>query len=301
MPNISNSTNSNSSLPKEGGGKVRNLIVRTLTGVIFLAVMVGGIITSSVTAAVLFGVITLLTVWEFTGIMNKQEDVEMNRFLTTVAAFMLYCGFLGTALYLPPGLAFLPWILSCLYLLVTELYMQRQRPILNWATMALAQLYIAVPFGLLMFIHVTHDFILSEYLCDKGNFIVLAIFVFLWCSDTGAYCTGSLIGRHKLFPRISPAKTWEGSIGGGVLSVVVSQVFAYYFPMLSPIKWAFFALVIVIFGTWGDLIESLLKRQLGIKDSGHILPGHGGMLDRFDSSLVAIPAAYIYLLVISSI
>ena len=124
---------------------------------------------------------------------------------------------------------------------------------------------------------------------------MLAIFVFLWCSDTGAYCTGSLIGKHKLFPRISPAKSWEGSVGGAVVALIASQVFYSYAPFITPVEWAIFALVVVVFGTWGDLIESLLKRQIGIKDSGHILPGHGGMLDRFDSSLLAIPAVFAYL------
>ena len=97
------------------------------------------------------------------------------------------------------------------------------------------------------------------------------------------------LGRHRLFERISPKKSWEGSIGGGIISILVSLVMAHFFPFLSVLQWIGFALVVVVFGTWGDLVESLLKRQLGIKDSGNILPGHGGMLDRFDSTLLAVP------------
>ena len=134
-----------------------------------------------------------------------------------------------------------------------------------------------------------------------SSYYILAIFVLLWCNDTGAYCTGSLIGRHKLFPRISPGKTWEGSVGGAVLAVAASQVFAHFVPTLTALQWAGFAIVVVVFGTWGDLVESLLKRQLGVKDSGNILPGHGGMLDRFDSSLLAIPATVVYLSLLSLI
>ena len=278
-----------------GGSKMKNLIVRTLTGIVFIVVMIGGILYSPLTTALLFALITALSAWEFTGIINKQDDVELNRFITTVAAIMFFFGFFGYALGISPSLAFLPWLLSCTYLMITELYLQRQRPILNWALTAMSQLYIALPFGLLCLLRSSTDAELSQLLGNNGATVVLAIFVCLWCSDTGAYCTGSLIGRHKLFPRISPAKSWEGSIGGAFTALIASQIFHYYAPELTSIEWAIFAIVVVFFGTWGDLSESLLKRQIGIKDSGNILPGHGGMLDRFDSSLLAIPAVFIYL------
>jgi phosphatidate cytidylyltransferase len=123
----------------------------------------------------------------------------------------------------------------------------------------------------------------------------------LWASDTGAYCVGSLIGKHPLFKRISPNKSWEDSVGGAVLAIGISMIFAHYDTSLySTLQWAGMALVVVVFGTWGDLVESLMKRQLGIKDSGNILPGHGGMLDRFDSSLIAIPAVALYLAICES-
>ena len=122
----------------------------------------------------------------------------------------------------------------------------------------------------------------------------------MWASDTGAYCVGSLIGKHPLFKRISPNKSWEGSVGGTVLAIGISMIFAHYDTSLySTLQWAGMALV-VVFGTWGDLVESLMKRQLGIKDSGNILPGHGGMLDRFDSSLIAITAVALYLAICES-
>ena len=131
----------------------------------------------------------------------------------------------------------------------------------------------------------------------------LSIFVFLWVNDTGAYCVGSLIGKHKLFPRVSPGKTWEGSVGGGLLVLVAAAVIGWLTGgedgSLSIPIWMGLGLVVVVFGTLGDLVESLFKRTLGVKDSGNILPGHGGMLDRFDSSLMAIPAAVIYLFTLS--
>ena len=163
----------------------------------------------------------------------------------------------------------------------------------------MAILYVALPFSLLNVISIksianTAD-IMYDYLTP------LAIFVFLWASDTGAYCVGSLIGKHPLFKRISPNKSWEGSVGGAVLAIGISMIFAHYDTSLySTLQWAGMALVVVVFGTWGDLVESLMKRQLGIKDSGNILPGHGGMLDRFDSSLIAIPAVALYLAICES-
>ena len=202
---------------------MKEMMIRALTGALFLVVMVGGMVWNAMSFALLFTVVTALTLW--------------------------------------------------------------------------GQLYVAFPFALLPMLYFGYSW-----------FIPLAIFIFLWCSDTGAYCCGSLLGRHKLFPRISPGKSWEGSIGGGLITVLVSQVIVWLGPStiladgtavvfgLTALQWAGFALVVVVFGTWGDLVESLLKRTLGVKDSGNILPGHGGMLDRFDSSLLAIPAAAAYLL-----
>ena len=129
----------------------------------------------------------------------------------------------------------------------------------------------------------------------------LSVFVFLWLNDAGAYCIGSLLGRHKLFPRISPGKSWEGSIGGAVFVLAAAWAISYWLDgvMLTTLEWLGLGMVVVVFGTWGDLVESLFKRTLGIKDSGNILPGHGGMLDRFDSALLAIPAAVVYLYTLS--
>ncbi len=280
---------------KKPQSKASNFLIRTITGILFVAVMVGGILYSPLTCAFLFFVITILTTWEFTGVVNMREDTEVNRLITTVAAASFYLGFWGYAVTNFVSLAFLPWLLSVVYLLISELYLQRPHPLQNWAMALMAQLYIALPFSLLVFILHASDMELYTVLHSDGYLCVLAIFIFLWCSDSGAYCCGSLLGKHKLFPRISPGKTWEGSVGGGILTVGASQVVAAFAPVLTPWQWAGFALVVVVFGTWGDLVESLLKRYLGIKDSGHILPGHGGMLDRFDSSLIAIPACFVYL------
>lgn len=311
-----NHSTSAPSLPsKKGEGRgLATFLVRTLTGILFVSVMVGGILWTPLSCGLLFLLITVLSVWEFTGLVNARADVQVNRFITTVAASCLYLGFFGFATGISAAVSlFVPWLLSIIYLLIAELYLQRENPLNNWAYSLMAQLYVALPFSLLPLLLFQHAAAVSvgDVPLRAGAYIILFIFVFLWCSDTGAYCFGSLLGRHKLFPRVSPGKTWEGSVGGGLLTVAVSQLIVFFGPAdavgtealtvfgLSPLQWAGFAVVVVVFGTWGDLVESLLKRKLGIKDSGHILPGHGGMLDRFDSSLLAIPAAMAYLSVLS--
>ncbi|KAA6333626.1 Phosphatidate cytidylyltransferase [termite gut metagenome] len=202
-------------------------------------------------------------------------------------AFMLLCrGMVDSRV-------FIPYLLLLIYLLISELYLKRENPLANWAYTMLSQFYVALPYALLNVLAFQYDYVADTV--DYNPVIPLSIFIFIWLNDTGAYCIGSLIGKHKLFKRISPRKSWEGAIGGGVIAIASSFVFAHFFSVLPGIKWVGLALTVVVFGTWGDLTESLLKRQLGVKDSGNILPGHGGMLDRFDSALLAIPAAVVYL------
>jgi phosphatidate cytidylyltransferase len=155
-------------------------------------------------------------------------------------------------------------------------------------------MYIALPFSLINVLAFTST---PDGRVMFNTILPLSVFIFLWTNDTGAYCVGSLLGRHKLFPRISPGKSWEGSVGGALFVLAAAWAISYFLDgaILTTIQWLGLGLVVAVFGTWGDLVESLFKRTLGIKDSGNILPGHGGMLDRFDSSLIAIPAAVVYL------
>lgn len=278
--------------------KMKNLVVRTITGILFVAVMVTSFM-ESFSMVALFALITGLTVWEYTGLVNRIEGVMVNRLLSVSAAV---CLFLAVACfasgYLPIFVVFVPFLLTIVYLFVSMLYFEHVNAISSWAYTMLGQMYIALPLSMINVLAFCPD--------DKGSIVFfpllpLSVFVFLWINDTGAYCSGSLFGRHKLFPRISPGKTWEGSIGGGVLVLIVAAFVGCWSEKLfgssviSVIEWIGLGLVIVVFGTLGDLVESLFKRTLGVKDSGNILPGHGGMLDRFDSSLMALPAAVIYL------
>lgn len=283
---------------------MKNFITRTITGILFVAIMVTGICLRGDAMILLFALITGLTLWEFTGLVNEHvADTTVNRFITTAAGVYLFLAFAGYCTGIVPPSAFIPYLLTLIYLFISELYLKQKNPIQDWAYTMLSQLYIALPFSMINVLSFQADPLSGQIAYHW--LLPMSVFIFLWANDTGAYCVGSLFGRHKLFPRVSPGKTWEGSIGGAVIVLIIAAVISYFAgsdaslstlnAQLSTFKWLGLGLVVVFFGTWGDLVESLFKRTLGIKDSGNILPGHGGMLDRFDSSLMAIPAAVIYL------
>lgn len=280
---------------------MKNFIIRTITGVIFVAAIVASFLRPEA-MVLLFSIVTGLTIWEFTGLVNERENVTINRFICTVAGvyFFFAMTYFCSDLYggVAKSVVFIPYLITIIYLLIAELYLKQDDPIQDWAYTMLSQMYIALPFSMLNVLAFTSD---SSGVVVFNTLLPLSVFVFLWMNDTGAYCVGSLIGRHKLFPRISPGKSWEGSIGGAVVVLAVAAAISIYIDdvMLTLPQWLGLGLVVVVFGTWGDLVESLFKRTLGIKDSGSILPGHGGMLDRFDSSLLAIPAAVVYLYTLS--
>ncbi len=271
---------------------MNNLIKRALTGVIFVAVMLGAICFHPILFLVIFTLITALSLWEFYGLMDHYENTTIQRVISSIGGAYLFIGTFMFANGLADRNIFLPYLLFLMYTLIAELYHKAPNPINNWAFTLLAQVYCAGTFSMLNFI--------TSIPNTPGEIVftplyALAIFVFIWLNDTGAYLVGSRIGKRRLFERISPKKSWEGFFGGLVVVLAASQVFAWYAPEISRYNWLGLSFSIVLFGTWGDLIESLLKRTLGVKDSGKLLPGHGGMLDRFDSVMMAIPASYIYI------
>lgn len=275
------------------------LIVRTITGIIFVTAVVVCFL-RPLTMVLLFSMITALTLWEYCSLVNNVKGVRVNRFICTVAGVYLFLAVSGFCSgVVPTAAVFVPYLLTVIYLFISELYVKSENTVNNWAYAMLSQMYVALP---LSTVNVMAFNAAPGGLVHYNNLLPLCVFIFLWANDTGAYCCGSLLGRHKLFPRISPGKTWEGS-AGGALFVAVAAVLVSHFAdgggnepsMLTIPQWLGLGLVVTLFGTWGDLVESLFKRTLGIKDSGRILPGHGGMLDRFDSSLMAMPAAVIYL------
>ena len=280
---------------------MKNFILRALTGIVYVVLLVGCTVFSPLTAYIFYAAVAMACTWEFCNLMNAEYGARVNTPIVAFTSVLVVsaCWLMrigqdeGTRLLLFAGV-------SLLFLLIVELYRLGNDPLRNWSLSFAAVIYTALPFALLPFVAVRYDAYGGTL--DYEWIYPLALFVFLWANDTGAYLVGSLLGRYvpyKLFPRISPHKSWVGSIGGGLFTLAAAYVVSVLCPAeLSTWQWMMTGLVVVCFGTWGDLVESLLKRQLGIKDSGHVLPGHGGFLDRFDSALLALPAAVIYIIYI---
>ena len=196
---------------------------------LFVAVLVGCILYNSFSFGILFTVISMLTIYEFGQLINlRAGGVKINKTINMLGGAYLFLAIMGFCIDASDSKIFIPYVLLLLYLLISELYLKRENPILNWAYSMFSQLYIGLPFAMLNVLAFHTD---SEYSSVSYNPILpLSIFIFLWLNDTGAYCIGSLIGKHRLFERISPKKSWVGSIGGGVVAIAVSFILAHYFP-----------------------------------------------------------------------
>ncbi|MDR2840369.1 MAG: phosphatidate cytidylyltransferase [Paludibacter sp.] len=268
--------------------KLSNLIQRILSGALFVVLIVGSIIWSQYAFVAIFAVVTGLTVREFHRLTNRSPEIAVNQWIAIIGGIILFTtSFLHAANIIRYPI-FSVYGLYIIVILVVELYLKRSNPIHNWAYFILGQIIIALPFSLLNFIAFIDG-------ASYKPLLLLSVFVIIWVNDIGAYSTGMTFGKHRLFERISPKKSWEGFIGGAILALGAGVGLSYIIPEISLIKWLIFAAIIVLFGTFGDLMESLLKRTIHVKDSGNMMPGHGGLLDRFDSMLLSAPAIFIYL------
>jgi phosphatidate cytidylyltransferase len=197
-----------------------------------------------------------------------------------------------------PSVWFLALIPLMAIIMVAELYRKLDRPFDSIAHTIFGVLYTAVPFSMFPFAAFSRDG-LNSLLPHHGMIfspgIVIGFFLLIWANDTGAYLTGASLGRHKLFERISPKKTWEGFFGGLIFAAAVAWLLSGWLGIIDSFQWVVIALIVTIAGTYGDLVESMLKRSTGVKDSGTIMPGHGGFLDRFDSAMLAFPLVYLFI------
>lgn len=268
---------------------MNNLATRTITGTGFVIVIVGSVLLGQVVFSSLFLMISILGMWEFYGLIEAGGG-HPNKPVAVLSGVILYVSFAINSCGYFDGRVLLLNIPMLFILFIAELWRKQENPFANIAFSLLGVLYIALPFGLMTFFFSP---VVPSGPLHYGT--ALGFLIILWSSDTGAYLVGSLLGKHRLFERISPKKSWEGSIGGALLAFAVAYGISFIYAGLSPFEWLVMAALIVIFGTWGDLVESLLKRSLNIKDSGNILPGHGGILDRFDAVLMAVPFVFVFL------
>lgn len=279
---------------------VKNFVTRTLAGAVLVAVIIAATAWSPISFGILFMLISLLATQELMKLLTGKST-----YLGGVSALLFLAIYAEHAMMFSERMIVIVWVvygMSLLAAMIGQLWNTKTNPVEAWMHIAYSQIYVAVPFALINMIAFF-----------RGQFtpvLVLSMLVFIWVNDSFAYLTGSLFGRHRMFERVSPKKSWEGFIGGNLFALVAAYLMSILDQPLSNLlvghdgaslelwQWLVFAQIVVVFGTLGDLVESLLKRTLGVKDSGSAIPGHGGWLDRFDSLIFAAPvvACYLYLL-----
>lgn len=269
---------------------IKNLGTRTATGILFVLALLSGILFNQYLFLCVFSVILILALHEFYRLIDKSAGVSTSQSLNVVGGLLLFIGsYLFFSSTISSFVVFTPYILYVLVLFISELYLKRTDPIRSLAYSALGQIYLALPLSLLNYL------VFIPNTATYRPTLLLGLFIFIWVNDSFAYLTGSLFGKHRMFERISPKKSWEGFAGGVAFTIGAAIIYAHFYPQFGVAEWIGYSLITIVFGTLGDLIESLLKRTLNVKDSGNILPGHGGILDRIDSVVFAIPAQFVYI------
>ncbi len=267
-----------------------SFLKRTISGALFIVLIIGGIILGRYSFFLVFLVLMELTMLEFYKITFKARVKPQYIYgmvlggIVFIINHLFAIGILGHYIFL----GIIPLILS---IFLIELYRNHQKPIHNIAFTLLGIIYVALPFSLLNYFALSY----TSYHIGYKTHILLGYFIMLWANDSGAYVVGLSIGKNRLFPRISPKKSWEGLVGGLFFTVLASWILSLTFIELSFFHWAVIGLITASTGIFGDLVESMFKRSVGVKDSGKIMPGHGGLLDRFDCVLISAPIVFVYL------
>ncbi len=272
--------------------KVNNLLLRTLTGFVFVVAIIGSILLGRIAFSTLFLAFNILTLIEFYKLIDAKQRNGI-QYKTGLAG--------GSVLFIVASLVAMDftspeWILTLLLIplitITNELFSKHKNPFDNISKTLSGIIYISIPFASLNFFF---NPTFSDIATNPN--ILLGFFLILWTYDSFAYLSGISFGKHKLFERISTKKTWEGTFGGFIFGMGVSWTLSRYFADLDLIHWLSLGLITIVFGTFGDLAESMIKRSMKVKDSGKLLPGHGGLLDRFDAALLAAPAVFVYLVI----
>ncbi len=271
-----------------------NLAKRSITGILLVATIIFSLVIGHYTFFFLFLLIQLLCQHEFYRLL-RNEKITPQRLtgmfagsLTFIACYFFARGMAGHEILF----VIIPLVS---FIFIQELYLQNNHPYLNTGATIGGLVYIALPFSLMNFL-VFPEGEAKTYNPD----LLIGFFILVWVYDSMAYLSGMLLGRTPLFARVSPKKTWEGLAGGSLFTFLAAWGVSILFPIIKMWDWEVIAGTIIIFGTFSDLSESLLKRSVGEKNSSELLPGHGGLLDRFDTLLLSIPMIFLYLQVISN-
>ena len=275
----------------------KDIFTRAGAGIIYILVILLGLLGGRFSFLAVFGAILGSALFEFYRMVEKDTSHAISKIFNIAMGVTI---FISVFLHLEDINNFLLPVLILTYLLIliaSAIFLRRHDILHGIIYSVFGQVYITMPLSLLMFISYSPEMAGNEYSWVP----VLALFVFLWVNDTAAYFIGSLIGKHKLIEHISPKKSIEGFIAGILFTMLSSLIFDWLYPGFSIAFWMGLSAVVALFGTLGDLFESLIKRTCNVKDAGDLIPGHGGILDRIDSLLVAVPAVYLYLILFHSI
>ena len=269
---------------------LKKIAIRALSGLVYCLIIIGCIISGYKGVTILASLLTIWGCLEFTNITGGLTRRNIPAVILDIAACLSLS--ISLCIGLPLENILTNWLAIIMLRLIVEIYLKSDHPLRHTAHSLMSQIYIGVPMAVMVYIAMNYS-----------PYILLTIFVLMWLNDTGSYLVGCSIGRHKLIERVSPKKTWEGFFGGLIFSMAVSLLIFYFIKPfegmehidMSLIFWLSVGAIVSIIGTWGDLIESMIKRDLQIKDSGNLIPGHGGILDRIDSILFVLPAILLFL------
>lgn len=266
---------------------MNNFALRTITGAVFVILIIGSVILNHWAFSALFLIVSLGGYLEFvkiSGSMNARPPKFAGLVVSSLTYLLITCWNYG----LIPDLSLFALILIPVILLIVELFRKSSTSLLNVSLALLGIIWIVIPLALL-----SGFFNLAEEHKWRETGLLLGFFLILWIYDSGAYIAGSIMGKHRMLERISPKKSWEGFAGGALAGLLIAYIISASFTEFSILEWLLIGIAIIVFGTLGDFIESMFKRNAGVKDSGRILPGHGGILDRFDAVFMAAPVVFI--------
>ena len=262
---------------------MKEIVTRTLTGIVFIVTVIGSMLIHPLVFLGVMGVYSIIGLYEFYKLTIKSK-VSIVAYVIGILSYCLI-GLVGLN-YI--DIIYLTLLIPLAFLVITTELFSKKGSWKNAAFYLISFVYIALPFGLM-----NHFFYIPSN--EPSILLLLGLFILVWTSDVFAYLSGSFLGKHKLFKRVSPKKTWEGSLGGLLFALIGAYLFFFFSENYSLAIWIMYAGILVVTATIGDLAESMLKRNAEVKDSGTLFPGHGGVLDRFDAVLFATPFAYVFL------
>lgn len=268
---------------------MNDLLKRTLTGAVYVASVLAAICFNPIISSIYFGIIGLVALSEFYNVAKNKYQIS-NSLLAYLTAISLYT---TVALYSFNIDFKIPLLISVVLVIanfIAALYQKSEEPFTSIAFLICGLIYIILP--------ISTTNLIIQYNSEFQPLLLLSVFILAWCNDTFAYLTGVKFGKHRLFERHSPKKSWEGFVGGFLFTIIAGVVISKFSNIFAIWHWVAISIIVSTVGTLGDLVESMFKRQMGVKDSGKILPGHGGILDRFDILFIVLPIVWVYLEII---